>query len=270
MLGLLVDVRRRVKDLPPLRALRERRYRRWFLSDAGYAASHGVYRSFEEARRQVPAAAGFDQPSQAAEFLDRLDRVFAYDYPVMLWLDRSLREGARAVLDVGGSVGVHYHAYRRYLELPADLRWTVSEVPAVAAAGERLAAERGSTALAFTSSLGPREVEAADVLLSAGALHYIESPRLEALLGAARRRPSFLLLNKLPLHDGEEFVSLQNIRHGFSPHWVYDRASFVSGICALGYALVDAWQVPERSLHLFGHPERSVAAFSGLCFRRTA
>lgn len=252
-----------------MRELRERRYRQWFLSDAGYAASYGVYRSFEEARREVPATPGFDQPSQGQDYVDRLDHVFTYDYPVLFWLGRAFAQGARAILDVGGNIGVHYYAYQRYLDYPPDLRWTVAEVPAVAAAGRRLAEKRGTPALAFTTELEAPRVEAADVILSAGALQYIESPRLEALLAGARR-PAFVILNKLPLHDGEEFVSLQNIRNGFSPHWVFNRARIVRGMSALDYDLVDEWRVPERSLRLFGHPECSLSAFSGLCFRRRA
>jgi len=53
----------------------------------------------------------------------------------MWWLDRAFRHGARNVLAIGGSVGVHYHAHRRYIDMPPEVTLRVVEVPAIVSAG---------------------------------------------------------------------------------------------------------------------------------------
>lgn len=262
-----MDLLQSMRRTALVRSLQRRRHRRRFVSPSGYALHYGVYPTFDAARRDAPTSRGFDQPGAELDFTDRLTAIFPYDYPVLFWLDRAFRQGGRTVVDVGGSVGVHYFAYQPLLEYPAELRWRICEVPAAVAAGKALAAERGARALEFTSELSPAALEGADVLLSAGALQYIEAPRLEELLAGTRRRPAHLLLNKLPLHDGEEFVSLQHIREGFVPERVFDRARLVGALERLGYEAVAEWRVPERTFWLPGWPERSFGHFSGLYLR---
>jgi hypothetical protein len=96
--------------------------RRQFFSPEGFGFYFGLFDSFESARRWLPASPGFSHEALVAEFADqRTRRVFAYDYPVMWWLQRAFGEGASEVLDIGGSVGVHYYAYRSYVDMPAGL-----------------------------------------------------------------------------------------------------------------------------------------------------
>jgi putative methyltransferase (TIGR04325 family) len=258
-----------VKRAPLVKTFLQLRDRKRFLSEEGYASHYGVYGSFDEARSSVPPSSEFDQDELASEYSDRLVRVFPYDYPMILWLDRALRDGARSILDVGGNVGVHYFAYQKFIEYPAKLRWAVCEVPAMVAAGQKLSRAHGTVALEFTSDFSPGEVEQADVLISAGSLHYIEAPRLEDLLAGARQRPRHLLLNKLPLYDGDEFVSLQNIRRGFAPHYVWNRARFLRALQLQNYQVIDEWQVLERHFWLPGHPKKSFGAYSGVYLRRS-
>lgn len=243
--------------------------RRQFFTPQGFGACFGVFDSFDAARAWLPPSAEFDHAALAQEYVQvRTQRIFAYDYPVMWWLERAFRNGAASLLDIGGSVGVHYYAYRRYFEMPDNLAWHVAEVPAIAAIGRDLAATNHATALHFTEDMAQSGRDA-DVWLSAGALQYLEAGRIDHLLQQSGARPRHILLNKLPLYAGPDFVTTQNIGdHCYAPVHIYNRLRFVRGIEALGYALEDQWLTPERSLHLPGHPERAIPAFTGLYFSR--
>ncbi len=245
-------------------------WRRWrFFSGHGFAAYYGVFASFAAARAWLPRTPEFDHAALAKEYVEvRTRKVFAYDYPVLWWLQHAFRAGAAHVLDIGGSVGVHYFAYRRYLDLPAGLTWQVVEVPAMVSIGRGLAQRHGAGALSFTPDLPGALAEGeCDVWLSAGALQYVEDARPSRLLERCAARPRHLLLNKLPLYAGEDFVTAQNIGEGcYAPVYVYNRDRLVRDIEALGYRLRDEWAVHERAFDLPGHPERSFPSFSGLYF----
>ncbi len=242
--------------------------RRQFFSPQGFGDCFGVFDSFDAARAWLPRSAEFDEAALAEEYVQvRTQRVFAYDYPVMWWLERAMRDdGAATVLDIGGSVGVHYYAYRRFFDMPANLHWHVAEVPAIASVGRELAALNNASALHFTQDFA-HSAAAADVWLSAGALQYVEEGRIDRMLEKTGARPRHILLNKLPLYRGPDFVTTQNIGAGcYAPVHIYNRLRFVRGIEAMGYTLQDEWSTPERSLHLPGHPDKTIAAFSGLYF----
>lgn len=262
--GPAKHLKRAVLTIPGARGvqaeLRERRFRSTF------TACRGVYATFEKARLTAPPThpVGFDVGGMEDLFLDRLDQVFAHDYPVLFWLGRALAPGLR-VLDVGGNVGIHYHAYRSRLAYPPDLSWTVIEVPRVAAAGEALARERGASQLRFSTEA---RGTAADVLLSAGALQYVEQP-LPELLRSLAGLPEHLILNKLPLSEGAPFVTLQNQGVSFAPMHVLQRERLLADLAELGYALADAWEdVGYPGCHVLSHPELSVPRLSGLYLRR--
>ena len=243
--------------------------RQQFLAKQGLGFYFGVYDSFKAARERLPLNPEFDNVELAAEYVEvRTRQIVAYDYPVIWWLERALRQGARTVMDIGGSVGVHFHAYRAYLDMPADLTWRVIEVPAIVAVGRRLATERGVTALSFTDDLREAvDSAAADIWIAAGALQYMEGGQPGGLIKRCFKRPQHVLLNKLPLYGGEDFVTTQNIGEGcFAPMHVFNGKDLICGVEALGYTLRDRWQVHERAMYLPGHPERSFPSFTGLYF----
>jgi putative methyltransferase (TIGR04325 family) len=112
------------------------------------------------------------------EFALRAQRIYPYDYPVLFWL-LPILPAAKRVFDIGGHIGVHYYGYQRYLPFPAELKWEVCEVPSIAKTGAELARQKGMHNLVFTSDFAG--AEGADILLAAGSLQYIESPRIEVL-----------------------------------------------------------------------------------------
>jgi putative methyltransferase (TIGR04325 family) len=257
---------RSLKSIPAMRWMRGQVHRRRFLREHGH---FGVFAGFAEARSSLPPTPEFDDPAFAEEYsAQRMGRIFPYDYPVIFWLDRAIRSGARSIYDIGGSVGVHFASYAKYMDYPPDLRWQVAEVPALVKAGRDLHA--GETRLAFTEALAPEEVEA-DVWISAGALQYVDGGMPASLVGRCPHPPRHLLLNKMPVYEGEDFVTTENIGHGrFAPHHVYNRERLVGGMRARGYELVDSWGVPERRLTIPMHPSRSIRSYSGFYFRLAA
>ncbi|MDM0035358.1 methyltransferase, TIGR04325 family [Variovorax sp. J22P271] len=259
---------RQLPNAPVLRSVLLRLKSEEFHTPAGFCKYFGVFECFDAARAWLPRNEGFDNAALVRGYQQHARHVFAYDYPMMWWLQLAFRDGARTLLDIGGSYGVHYYAYGRYLQMPDDLIWEVAELPAMIAIGREFAA-RKTTALRFTRDV--REAgRRATIWLSSGALQYMDEGRLDRWLQMSGARPSHILLNKLPIYDGSDFVTAQNIGCDcYAPVHVYNRAKFVSEVEGLGYTLKDEWKVHERSLWIPGHPECAIQAFSGLYFSRT-
>lgn len=225
----------------------------------------GVYPSHAAALAAIPAgrAAGWDNDGSAAIFDGRLPDQPSV-YPVLFWLERLLRPGDR-LLDFGGGIGITFRQHRARAALPDGARWTVVEVPAIAARGTALAAEQGEAALDFVTS--PAAAAGCDILLSAGALQYTDRPTAR-LLDGLPEKPRHILLNKLPLTAGPEFWTLQNFGPAVSPYHVYNREELLGTLGRLGYHLADRWRVAELQCDIPFHPERFLAEKDGLLFTR--
>lgn len=255
-----------VERLAPARLLLQRRYERRFRTARGAGALCGAYASFAEAARAAPmgAAVGYDRAEAGGMYRDRMDDITPKDYPALFWLREAL-VGARTVFDIGGHVGLAFYAFRRYVPYPPGLRWIVCDVPAVTAEGAAIAAQRGESALTFTTD--PTEASGVDVLLAAGSLQYIERP-LGALLGAMARPPRHVIVNQTPTHTGREFFTLQNIGVAICPYRIARVEAIPESLGALGYELVDQWEDPSRRTAVPYHPALSPIAYSGYYLRR--
>lgn len=253
---------RLVKDLRRKLGLKK------YLSKNGYGLHYGAFATFEEARRWLPPNREFSNPEFSDEYADhRTKSIFGFDYPMMFWLQKAFQEGADSIFDIGGSVGVHYYAYSRFLEYSDSLKWEVYELAASVERGRAMAESENVRNLTFTTKLDPSTIEA-DVWMAAGAIEFLEKERLERLLSATVCRPRHVLLNKLPLYDGDDYVSTQNIGNGsFTPHHVFNRRKYIADVEACGYRLVDTWPVLEREFGVPGNPEQSFRHYSGLYFR---
>jgi putative methyltransferase (TIGR04325 family) len=188
--------------------------------------------------------------------------VFSYDYPILFWMSVLFGEGARTVFDFGGSVGVHFYGYSSRLCFPSDLEWTICEVPEVVEVGAALAATRGA-GLGFTTSFA--DADGQDLLLASGSVQYVRD--LGPMLRRLQRPPRHLLLNRLPIHDGPRFVTLQNEGSAFGVQHIFNWAEFVASLATVGYKLVDSWASPEEGCSI---PFRdiTVAPYRGMYFRR--
>ncbi len=226
----------------------------------------GVHPDFATAEAAIPRGKriGYDHELLAGMYRDRMQKACESDYAVLFWLRDLLKPGTH-VFDFGGHVGVSWYGWRNYLAYPPGLRWTVCDVPAIVRQGEAMALEQGAQGLAFTSDL--HEGRDADVLLSAGALQYVDTT-LPDLLAGMGCRPAHIIVNKLPLYEGPTFVTVQSTGRAFHPYRIFNRTEFVEGIVAQGYRVVDDWQNSEVRCHVPMTRNRSVDAYSGYFFER--
>jgi putative methyltransferase (TIGR04325 family) len=177
---------------------------------------------------------------------------------VLFWLSRLLQPGTR-LFDWGGNVGTSYFAYRPILAYPEGFDWLVQDVPAVVAAGRALPPET-APGLRFTEALDG--LAASDILLAAGALHFIPDP-FGPLWAAADRLPRHILLNKVPAYDQPDAVTLQNQGASFCANHLFNRIGFEAVFTNLGYRVVDTWQTPGLGCYIPFHPAHSIEAYSG-------
>jgi putative methyltransferase (TIGR04325 family) len=226
----------------------------------------GMYLSFEEAMAAVPRnmRIGYDHEEIAGIYEGYANVILASDYPAILCLQEALQGGSR-VFDFGGNVGISFYAWQRYLNYPRDIQWVVCDLLSVIQRGERLALERQEKRLSFTTRF--EDANGFDFLLMSGCLQYVE-PRAHELLGRLKDLPRHIVVNRIPLHDSRECVTLQNIRWMVSPYRVFHRKRFISAMETLGYSLVDAWVDAQLDCWIPFYPEYSVSAYSGLYFRR--
>ena len=275
-IGLMHQAVDRIGELPPLRHARRAKARRRFALQTDAHSFDGVFDSFEAALAHAPAARprGYDNPASAGMYDNRLD-IDEHDYPAMFWVARSLAEGALRVVDVGGSVGIKFFAFGRYMAYPVGLRWRVIEVPAVVARGRAFAQQRGAAGpqraapalLEFSDRL--QDADAADVMLASGSLQYLPQSLGEILRGLSNR-PRRIVVNTTPIHPHRSFFTLNNIGTAYCAYRVQAFDEFVGGVQACGYRLVHQWRNAGKALSLPFEPGCSVDRYSGFCFDRLA
>jgi putative methyltransferase (TIGR04325 family) len=257
--GILIET---VK-LPPFRAVARRVYDHFFLGKRSGNHYRGVYLSYAEASRHVPAdvRTGFDNEAAASQYRNRIDELTVSEYPVLLWLLRLIDQQQRRFFDLGGHFGLFYYALQRYRRLPDDLRWTVCDLPAVIASGQEWARDHDrSGRLAFTATA--RDCGGHDVLLILGTLQYLDYS-LDKLLGDQDTLPRYIIVNLTPMHPTRDFFTVQNMGFSFAPYHVMSTPNFVSTMQAHGYTIIDQWQSFERDCHIPFSPEHDVEYYSG-------
>lgn len=226
---------------------------------------YGVFPDFAAAEAAIPGGArvGYDHEELAGFYRDRLDRIALDDYPVVYWLRRFGAE-CKDVFDFGGHVGVHFFAYRKYLD--RAMPWLVCDVAAVTRAGAILAKERGAAELEFTTD--PQTSDGRELFLSAGALQYLPRGHVAEVLRKLTKLPKHIVLSKLPVHDDEGFVTLQDTGVSVHPYTVFRRDELLGDLGALGYRVVDEWKASEHHCRILLEPRRSVLAYSGFALSR--
>lgn len=238
---------RRVLEVGPLARIREARYRRAFSTGRdGWPRFFGLFRTREEAEAAAPPSRplGYDHPEVAEVNRNLMASVWTSDYPAIYWLRRAL-ENQDHVFDLGGHTATKYHAWAPYLDLSDEATWTVCDLPAMVAAGEKLCA--GIPRVRFTTDHG--QMEGAGILLASGVLQYME-PDLEHLLAACRRPPPHLILNKVPTRAGPDVFTLENLRKSTVAYRIFQESRLLGVLEALGYRLLDRWDVHESSVRV--------------------
>jgi putative methyltransferase (TIGR04325 family) len=261
-------------QLPGLRHLARPVYRRNFRRpfrnvDNSY---YGVYRDYAEAAAAAQALssqalpASYDVQAASRAYRNQLEAIRVSDYPLLYWLSRLIASGHRNVFDLGGNIGVTYYGFGRYLDYPDELRWQVHDMPVVMAAGRQRAAEHDpGRRLSFADA--PERADGADILVTTGALQYLDYT-LADLLGRLPRRPPHVLINLTPVHPSRSYFTLQNLQFAVCPYRVMARPELLADMQALGYRLVDEWHSRERSLSVPFEAGYAIDNYSGFCFQR--
>lgn len=265
----LYSLRDRARRAPILGPWLENRYRHRFARQRiDHNAYCGVYPDFASALAAAPDTLpkGYDHAETALLYAARTRYVLACDYPALFWLQRLFTEGCASVFDLGGSIGIKYYAFRRYLDYPANLHWTVCELPTVATAGAEWAAEHDPHhQLAFTRA--PAEASGRDILFASGSLQYLDYA-LADLLKPMARPPAHVLVTMLPLHSERGFYTVQNIGTLYCAYGIAARPEFVAQMQAAGYVVRDQWDQPDRQCDIPFHPECRVEKYYGYLFSR--
>jgi putative methyltransferase (TIGR04325 family) len=228
--------------------------------------TRGVFSSFEEgwsvARKAKPA--GHEHPSEIDVHLNLAKTLRSSDYAVLYWLLNSSGSNLK-IFDFGGNVGNLYYSYAAHLK-ERIVEWTVFDLPPVLKQGEKIAKERGAVGLRFTNSV--EDIVGHNVLLVSGSFHYWEGS-VEAFLEQFSEQPEHVLINRTPVHSKQpSFVTVQCRREFAFPCIVRNENEIVLGFANKGYTLVDRWPALELAFRMPLFPDRSVANYSGLYFRR--
>lgn len=223
----------------------------------------GVFHSFAEARAAIPPGEnrGFDAPNLTQGFDENPPE---RDLEVVRILSGLMPE-VKTIFDLGGNIGICFYQYRSQISYPPDLRWTVCDVPFVNQTGAKMAHDRGETQLFFTDDR--QEGANADVYLTCGALQYFECTFAD-LLAELKRKPKHVLVNRVPLTEKSDFVTLQHMGYSVVPYHIGNLDEFVSSIEALGYRLVEKWK-NDRFCDIILRPDRYVSNYHGFYFQRS-
>jgi len=240
-------------------------YRRLVMARRDHTGLYsGVYQSHADALADVPKSrlGGWNHDASANLWVDQIDPVRLSTYPVFFWLNK-LYGPNLALTDLGGSIGLTYYGYRRYSQLPAGASWTVVEVPKIAAQGAAIAEREKAVELRFVDRI--ESVDRCDILLSAGALQFMETS-IPGLLESLPGKPRYVLLNKLPVTRLADCWTLQNYGPAVTPHRLFNEGAFLRYFEGHGYRMRDRWAVQDLDCLIPFYPERFLKEFSGFLF----
>ena len=242
----------------------EAAYRRKFLENREENLFMGSFDSFAAAEAGAPPSkpVGYDNAEAAKALYSH--QIYFYDYPALFWLGRSLDAGMRRIFDLGGHVGIKYYAFRRTLDYPDDLHWTVCDVPAVAQTGRELAVQREATAqLDFTSDF--REASGCDVLYASGSLQYLPTTLTE-ILAALPVKPKRIVLNTTAVHPERTLYTLNSIGFAVCPYRIQHHDALTAELVAAGYKRRDAWRNEGKPIQVPFVDGGDKPYYAGCCF----
>ncbi|WP_170835062.1 methyltransferase, TIGR04325 family [Terriglobus roseus] len=191
------------------------------------------------------------------------DKARASDYPALYHLQK-IAPGLRTVIDIGGNAGNLFYCYAAYLDLSPSLRWTVIELPQVAAAGRQIALQRKETRLHFAED--PNPATSFDLAVFSGSLHYFEALP-SWLFENPQHLPKYVLINRSPMVDDHAVAAVQRTPSYYAPAQLLCRPSLIRQLEGLNYQLLDDWPVEELNLRFPLHPVSSAEHYTGMFFR---
>lgn len=255
-------------EVPGIRQIRQAVAHRRFLNNK-YNSNlfEGVFDTFEDAVANAPKllSVGYDNDDSALMY-QGINEPTDRDFPAMFWLEKSFSSGLSSVVDLGGSIGIKYYAFSKFLSMPANLSWTVCDVPAVARNGRRIAAERGvDRQLHFTDQYA--DMSGVDVLYASGSVQYLPKP-FDQVVADLPVKPKRILVNTAAIHPQKDYYTLNHIGSAYCPYRVQSVENFVRGVEAQGYRKLAQWHHPEKRLDLPFDHGHSLTSYMGFCFDR--
>lgn len=257
-------MKRMLKEIPLARSLYQSYYERRFSGEC-FGCFRGVFETFEQAIQSAPKSKniGYNEPEVAERYKKTFKiTIQSYDYPILFWLKELIPENGKN-FDFGGNVGIHFYSYEKYISYPPNLKWIVCELPEIVESGKKLAEREKRTELVFTSSF--ELASETDIFIASGSIQYVKF--IAADLSRLAKKPKYLLINRLPLYEGKQFVTLQNGGEVFYPQYVFNKKEFISSIQAVGYEIVDIWEDRFDSCIIPSYPEKSVPFYHGIYFK---
>lgn len=242
---------------------RESVYRERFLSNVKENLFMGSFRSFAEAQAKAPPSKpiGYDH----ADAVDLYKpEIYSYDYPALFWITRSIQQGMQNIFDLGGHIGIKYHAFKRVIAFPPELRWKVCDVPSIVEAGRELAEQRNvSEQLAFCTEF--KEASGTDVFFVSGCLQYLPT-QVGEILAALTVKPRRIILNATAAHPTRTIYTLNSIGFAVCPYRIEHHEALLQEIFQSGYRRVDVWRNDTKPIKVPFVPGGDEAYYVGGCF----
>jgi putative methyltransferase (TIGR04325 family) len=257
----------KVYNAPGIFQWRKSRFRRFFNTGGYGGLCSGVYDSYHEAASAAPKSLplGYDNHGAALLYKERLSQVYPADYPMMFWLQKALKTKTERLCDLGGYVGISYYAYQPYISYPQKLDWQIVDLPHVIAVGRELASTRkDSKKLSFTDDF--LKGDGSEILFTSGCLQYLEDSLAKMIL-TWKNRPKWVLVNQVPMHETDDFWTIQSIDAAFCPYHIQNKATFLADMKAIGYELLDTWDNIEKRCDLKFEQKYSNIRYYGAAFR---
>lgn len=259
----------RLGKVPVIYGIRKLRYDIRFENSQNLNLFRGRFPDVSAALAATPTSKpiGYDHEGPAAMYEERTRQIYISDYPMLFWLSSLFAKGCTSIFDIGGHIGVGYYAYQKFIRYPHSVGWKIYDVPAVVKRGRELATKHGCyDRLTFTTDF--RDAEGTDILFASGSIQYLPIT-LGGLLRNIDKKPKYILVNLLPLHQEETYFTVQSIGTAFCPYRIESRSSFTDGLSELGYQLMDQWENLDKRCDIpFEHPSYSLDRYFGFYFRR--
>ncbi|GIT92011.1 hypothetical protein JANAI62_24680 [Jannaschia pagri] len=225
----------------------------------------GAYSNRTAALAAIPPSGGrgYNDPAAAEVSFPEMCQREVWDYPLLHWLDRLLPNGSR-VLDAGGHMGTKYIAFSDLIDLNRA-QWTVYDTPAIIGAAQKsqIAGTLPSD-LRFVDDL--TALPETDILLASGLLQYLDISLTE-LVDALPERPAAILLNKVALRHGPALFTLERLGPVQTPYQIRSWDDWRAELSALGYEVVDRWQIYDLGHRIPTHPQHGESESWGFVLR---
>lgn len=243
-------------------------YEQRFLSNVKENLFMGSFKSFDDAVAHAPPSKAIGYDNAAAARTMYSPQVCSWDYAPIYWISDAFARGMTSIFDLGGHVGIKYYAFKRMIEYPETLRWTVCDVPGVVLTGEQLAKERQASAqLKFCADF--RQADGCDVLYLSGSLQYLPC-QMSQILATLSRKPHRVVLNITAAHELRTMYTLNSIGFAVCPYRIQHQDEILSEIRLAGYQRRDVWRNDGKEIRIPFVEGGDSAYYFGCCFDRVS